>query len=183
MILIIGAHKAFALYKAIEEGVNHMWTVSAFQQHPKTLMLCDEDATLELRVKTVKYFKVNFSTNFRLRYSDFAVARNIQYMHLISHLIRLHSKCFITIYYYFAKLDTCTWKIQFNKSGSIFALVHLSLCTNTCGRVCAEFVGCMFFSHFFKIMYYSLSLTHYFDANVLFNVILYWFSGFEWSSS
>ncbi|XP_077293222.1 glucosamine-6-phosphate isomerase Oscillin isoform X1 [Arctopsyche grandis] len=57
MILITGGHKAFALYKAIEEGVNHMWTVSAFQQHPHTLMVCDEDATLELRVKTVKYFK------------------------------------------------------------------------------------------------------------------------------
>lgn len=57
MILITGAHKSFALYKAIEEGVNHMWTVSAFQQHPQTLMVCDEDATLELRVKTVKYFK------------------------------------------------------------------------------------------------------------------------------
>ncbi|XP_029972409.1 glucosamine-6-phosphate isomerase 2 isoform X2 [Salarias fasciatus] len=52
-----GAHKAFALYKAIEEGVNHMWTVSAFQQHPRTIFICDEDATLELRVKTVKYFK------------------------------------------------------------------------------------------------------------------------------
>lgn len=58
MILITGAHKSFALYKAIEEGINHMWTVSAFQQHPHTLMVCDEDATLELRVKTVKYFKV-----------------------------------------------------------------------------------------------------------------------------
>ncbi|XP_066136447.1 glucosamine-6-phosphate isomerase 2 isoform X1 [Saccopteryx bilineata] len=58
MILITGAHKAFALYKAIEEGVNHMWTVSAFQQHPRTIFVCDEDATLELRVKTVKYFKV-----------------------------------------------------------------------------------------------------------------------------
>lgn len=58
MILIIGGHKAFALYKAIEEGVNHMWTVSAFQQHPNTIFICDEDATLELRVKTVKYFKV-----------------------------------------------------------------------------------------------------------------------------
>jgi len=57
MILITGAHKSFALYKAIEEGVNHMWTVSAFQQHPNTLMICDEDATLELKVKTVKYFK------------------------------------------------------------------------------------------------------------------------------
>jgi len=58
MILITGAHKAFALYKAIEEGVNHMWTVSAFQQHRHTIFICDEDATLELRVKTVKYFKV-----------------------------------------------------------------------------------------------------------------------------
>jgi len=58
MILITGSNKAFALYKAIEEGVNHMWTVSAFQQHPRTLIICDEDATLELRVKTVKYFKV-----------------------------------------------------------------------------------------------------------------------------
>ncbi|XP_036139246.1 glucosamine-6-phosphate isomerase-like isoform X3 [Monomorium pharaonis] len=57
MILITGSHKAFALYKAIEEGINHMWTVSAFQQHPHTLIICDEDATLELRVKTVKYFK------------------------------------------------------------------------------------------------------------------------------
>ncbi|XP_045684714.1 glucosamine-6-phosphate isomerase 1 isoform X2 [Phyllostomus hastatus] len=50
MILITGAHKAFALYKAIEEGVNHMWTVSAFQQHPRTVFVCDEDATLELKV-------------------------------------------------------------------------------------------------------------------------------------
>uniref|UniRef100_F7A7N8 Glucosamine-6-phosphate isomerase n=1 Tax=Monodelphis domestica TaxID=13616 RepID=F7A7N8_MONDO len=57
MILITGAHKAFALHKAIEEGINHMWTVSAFQQHPQTIFVCDEDATLELKVKTVKYFK------------------------------------------------------------------------------------------------------------------------------
>lgn len=58
MILITGTHKSFALYKAIEEGVNHMWTVSAFQQHPNTFFVCDEDATMELRVKTVNYFKV-----------------------------------------------------------------------------------------------------------------------------
>ncbi|XP_063233409.1 glucosamine-6-phosphate isomerase isoform X2 [Bacillus rossius redtenbacheri] len=66
MILITGAHKAFALYKAIEEGVNHMWTVSAFQQHPHTIMICDEDATLELRVKTVKYFKSLWSVHSQL---------------------------------------------------------------------------------------------------------------------
>ena len=57
MILITGAHKAYALHKAIEEGVSHMWTVSAFQQHPQTIFVCDEDATLELKVKTVRYFK------------------------------------------------------------------------------------------------------------------------------
>jgi len=57
LILITGANKSYALYKAIEEGVSHMWTVSAFQQHNNTLMVCDEDATLELRVRTVKYFK------------------------------------------------------------------------------------------------------------------------------
>lgn len=56
MIIITGAHKAYALYRAIEEGVSHMWTVSAFQQHPRAIFVCDEDATLELRVKTVKYF-------------------------------------------------------------------------------------------------------------------------------
>ncbi len=57
MIIVTGANKAFALYKAVEEGVNHMWTVSAFQQHRRAIIICDEDATLELRVKTVKYFK------------------------------------------------------------------------------------------------------------------------------
>jgi len=57
IIIITGSHKAFALYKAVEEGVNHMWTVSATQMHPRSMIVCDDDATLELRVKTVKYFK------------------------------------------------------------------------------------------------------------------------------
>ncbi|CAJ0905398.1 8497_t:CDS:2 [Entrophospora sp. SA101] len=56
-VIITGAHKAIALAKCIEEGINHMWTVSAIQNHPKALIVCDEDATLELHVKTVKYFK------------------------------------------------------------------------------------------------------------------------------
>ncbi|KAI9279761.1 glucosamine-6-phosphate isomerase [Sporodiniella umbellata] len=56
-IIITGAHRSIALAKCVEEGVNHMWTVSAVQMHPKGLVVCDEDATLELHVKTVKYFK------------------------------------------------------------------------------------------------------------------------------
>jgi glucosamine-6-phosphate deaminase len=57
IILVTGAHKAYALYKCVEEGVSHMWTVSMLQMHPRAAIVCDEDATLELRVKTVKYFK------------------------------------------------------------------------------------------------------------------------------
>ncbi|KAG2185885.1 hypothetical protein INT43_002323 [Umbelopsis isabellina] len=57
LVVITGAHKSIALAKCIEEGVNHIWTVSAIQMHPKGLIVCDEDATLELHVKTVKYFK------------------------------------------------------------------------------------------------------------------------------
>ncbi|KXN73583.1 glucosamine-6-phosphate deaminase 1 [Conidiobolus coronatus NRRL 28638] len=57
VVIITGAHKSIALAKCIEEGLNHMWTVSAIQTHPKSLVVCDEDATLELHVKTVKYFK------------------------------------------------------------------------------------------------------------------------------
>uniref|UniRef100_G1Q4S7 Uncharacterized protein n=1 Tax=Myotis lucifugus TaxID=59463 RepID=G1Q4S7_MYOLU len=56
-ILITGAHRAFALYKAIEEEVSHRCTMSAFPQHLRTVFVCNEDATLELKGKTVKYFK------------------------------------------------------------------------------------------------------------------------------
>lgn len=57
LIIITGAHKALALQRCIEGGVNHMWTLSCLQMHPHPLIVVDEDATLELQVKTVKYFK------------------------------------------------------------------------------------------------------------------------------
>ncbi|CAL8087968.1 unnamed protein product [Calicophoron daubneyi] len=57
LLIVTGTHKALALHQAIEKGVNHMWTVSAFQNHPKAIFVVDEDATLELKVKTVRYFK------------------------------------------------------------------------------------------------------------------------------
>lgn len=34
-----------------------MWTLSSLQLHPYAMIVVDEDATLELQVKTVKYFK------------------------------------------------------------------------------------------------------------------------------
>lgn len=57
IILVNGYKKARALKKVVEEGVNHMWTVSALQMHPKGMIVCDDEATMELKVGTVKYFK------------------------------------------------------------------------------------------------------------------------------
>lgn len=57
LIIISGLSKAHALYNAIEQGVNHMWTVSMIQMHARSVIVCDEDATAELRVRTVNYFK------------------------------------------------------------------------------------------------------------------------------
>ena len=57
MIIVNGHKKAHALQQAIEGGVNHMCTVSALQMHPKAILVCDDEATIELKVGTVKYFK------------------------------------------------------------------------------------------------------------------------------
>lgn len=64
IILVSGHNKARALHHAIEQGVNHMWTVSCLQLHPKALIVADEDSTDELRVGTVKYFKDIEGKNF-----------------------------------------------------------------------------------------------------------------------
>ncbi len=57
LILCNGQSKAVALAKGVEEGVNHRWTISALQLHSKAIVVCDEDATVELRVGTYRYFK------------------------------------------------------------------------------------------------------------------------------
>jgi glucosamine-6-phosphate deaminase len=57
LILASGINKARALRHAIEEGVNHLWTVSCLQLHARGIVVCDEDATMELKVGTVRYFK------------------------------------------------------------------------------------------------------------------------------
>ena len=61
IIVITGKHKAPALAKSIEEGVNHMWTVSAIQQHPWAMVVADEDATLELRVGTGEFLMLSYT--------------------------------------------------------------------------------------------------------------------------
>ncbi len=57
LIVVNGYKKARALKNVVEQGVNHMWTLSALQQHPCGTIVCDEEATMELKVGTVKYFR------------------------------------------------------------------------------------------------------------------------------
>ena len=57
LIIASGHNKARALHHAIDQGVNHLWTVSVLQLHPRAIIVCDEDAADELKYGTVKYFK------------------------------------------------------------------------------------------------------------------------------
>ncbi len=57
LIIVSGHNKARALQQAVEYGVNHMWTVSCLQLHPHGIIVCDDAATVEMKVGTVNYFK------------------------------------------------------------------------------------------------------------------------------
>ena len=58
VVLVVNGHnKARALQMIIENGVNHMWTASVLQLHPKAIIVCDDEATVELKVGTANYFR------------------------------------------------------------------------------------------------------------------------------
>ena len=54
LVIVLGSNKAVALAKTIEGSVSQMWTCSALQMHEKAMIVCDDAATDELLVKTVK---------------------------------------------------------------------------------------------------------------------------------
>jgi glucosamine-6-phosphate deaminase len=56
LIIITGYNKARAVREVVEGGISHMWTVSMLQMHERAIFVCDEPATMELQVETVKYF-------------------------------------------------------------------------------------------------------------------------------
>ncbi len=56
VLLVTGHGKARALREVVEGGVSHVWTASALQSHPRGMIICDDAATYDLRVGTVKYF-------------------------------------------------------------------------------------------------------------------------------
>ena len=57
ILLASGRKKALAIKNIIEKPISSQWTASKLQEHSKCLILCDDTATDELKVKTVKYFK------------------------------------------------------------------------------------------------------------------------------
>ena len=63
LIIVSGHNKARALQQAVEGSINHMWTISVLQSHPNGIIVCDEEATHELKVGTAKYFKDIESAN------------------------------------------------------------------------------------------------------------------------
>jgi glucosamine-6-phosphate deaminase len=54
MLIVLGANKAVALAKIVEGSVSQMWTASALQMHEQSVIVCDDAATDEMLVKTVK---------------------------------------------------------------------------------------------------------------------------------
>jgi glucosamine-6-phosphate deaminase len=57
LILVTGNNKSRAMRKAVEGGINQMWTITALQLHNRAMIVCDESSTIELKVGTWKYFK------------------------------------------------------------------------------------------------------------------------------
>jgi len=57
LIIVNGHNKSQALHQAVEGSINHMWTITALQLHQKGIIVCDESATVELKVGTYRYFK------------------------------------------------------------------------------------------------------------------------------
>lgn len=57
LLIVNGYNKARALKHGVEGGISQMWTISALQMHPKALIVADEDACMELKVSTYRYFK------------------------------------------------------------------------------------------------------------------------------
>ena len=57
VVLVSGMSKARALQQAVEGGINHMCTLSCLQMHKRAIIVCDDEATEELKVGTVRYFK------------------------------------------------------------------------------------------------------------------------------
>ncbi|KAK7195798.1 glucosamine-6-phosphate isomerase [Novymonas esmeraldas] len=62
LLLATGPGKALAVARCVEGSITHMCTATMLQMHPAAVLCLDEDATLELKVRTTRYFKALRST-------------------------------------------------------------------------------------------------------------------------
>jgi len=57
IMLASGTNKANALKHCIEGSISNQYTCTAIQNHPKAMIICDENSISDLRYKTVLYYK------------------------------------------------------------------------------------------------------------------------------
>lgn len=57
LIMMSGENKAQALMQTVEGAVSQFWPITAIQLHAKSIVVCDEAATADLKVKTYNYHK------------------------------------------------------------------------------------------------------------------------------
>ena len=56
IIMATGRVKALAVAQGVEGAISHQWAVTALQLHKDAVIVCDDEAGEELKVKTVRYF-------------------------------------------------------------------------------------------------------------------------------
>lgn len=56
IILAKGLSKALAVHHAVEGAVNNLWPISSLQNHEHFILVADEQASSELKLKTLRYF-------------------------------------------------------------------------------------------------------------------------------
>ena len=56
VIMATGRVKARAVAQGVEGAISHQWAVTALQLHKDAVIVCDDEAGEELKVKTVRYF-------------------------------------------------------------------------------------------------------------------------------
>ncbi|MBQ9495482.1 MAG: glucosamine-6-phosphate deaminase [Treponema sp.] len=59
VIMATGRVKARAVAQGIEGTISHMWPITALQLHKNAVIVCDDEASEELKVKTLRYFADN----------------------------------------------------------------------------------------------------------------------------
>ncbi len=57
IIMASGYNKSKAIQQCLEGSISTQWTCTISQNHPKAIVICDDKATQELKVKTYNYYK------------------------------------------------------------------------------------------------------------------------------